>query len=785
MVANIPAGYDLLKEINHHIDEDCTDLSEAADLYVDKFGENGLFKLLTSLYTACAITETQKKICQYRWKEIYTTNFDNVLELCCSQQGVKYSNYTPLKRPSDVDYQNLPIIHINGCIVGTNFRDFLKEIKLTNTQYFSDDFSRSTWGERFRNDIVTSPCIVFAGYSLYDIDVARVLNTFEGMHNRIFFIISSNTKRSTIKKLEKYGTVLDIGIEGLCQAISDINAETPQDNDVYFSAWEQVSIPKSAIEPPSDTDITSFLMTGVVKDDVFAADVIGRHYNISISRTVSDEIVSLIEKGRLKNAMITANTGNGKSIILDSISCKLASKNIRVFFAKSRTSSLLKEIPLFRNLEGPIVFIIDNYFSHLEVIRALRAMGRSDTYILTTARTSQYELQEGEIRSLFSNQIENFHVDELDAKEITNLIDFLDKYALWGERQSHSMEQKRRFIIQDCSKELRFVILDLLESPNISQKIRDLIKFDGGPEIEDRLRAILIISQLLNLANIPADLALIGEMVHFDARDYITQHEPKIRDFSLIHRGRISVRSSVFSQYVLKNLIDTAYVIEVMTECMRQLDIVFDNDPLYEDVFKQFSRFRFIETAIAIEKRRIHMVKYFENIKEFVHCRANSLFWLQYAMCRISLNQYSEASRLFDVAFSYSKKSGYSENRHLDNQFARFLLESRTNSNEYTDYGSAFNKAHAICVKQMHDEPNSYNPFRVAINYHAFTDRRISQLSQSDLISIMRSCSEVSRFLVKAKNRISNTRVIEECEVKINKTAALLKVKLNDLAINV
>lgn len=191
----------------------------------------------------------------------------------------------------------------------------------------------------------------------------------------------------------------------------------------------------------------------------------------------------------------------------------------------------------------------------------------------------------------------------------------------------------------------------------------------------------------------------------FDARSALIEHENNLRDFALIQNGRISMRSPIFSEYVLKKLIDTASVIDVLSECMSNLDVIYDNDNIYKDVYKNFSRFRFVETAIAVEKRRVHMVKYFENIKELFHCRENSLFWLQYAMCRLSLHQYPEAGRLFDVAFAFAKKSGYRENRHLDNQYARFLLESRTSSDEYTDYMAAFNKAHTICIKQMRNEP--------------------------------------------------------------------------------
>ena len=206
---------------------------------------------------------------------------------------------------------------------------------------------------------------------------------------------------------------------------------------------------------------------------------------------------------------------------------------------------------------------------------------------------------------------------------------------------------------------------------------------------------------------------------------------------------------------------------------MRHLDVIHNNDQQYEYIYKNFSRFRFVESAISSDKRLIHMVKYFEDIKELNHSREHPLFWLQYAMCRISLNQFPEAQRLFDVAYAFSKRSGFRENRHLNNQFARFLLESRTKSNDYTDYMTAFNRAHAICVKQMTDEPLSNNPYRVAQNYLPFLERRVGDLETGDLVAIIRSCSEILKQYNSRKSSSGHNTLAESCAMTMKKTSAL------------
>ena len=338
---NLPVASGLAKRMKSELGEEDDDLGSLADLYEDQFGEHGLFKLLTSLFTVSETTPAQRQLIKYKWKEIYTTNYDNVLEHSCSENGVHFSTYTTTMRPTDIDYRNLPIIHINGFVPGATFKTFRKELKLTNTQYYSDDFSRSAWGERFRNDIVTSPCIVFAGYSLYDLDVARVLNTLEGMQERIFFVLRDRPSRANEKKLLSYGSIVTIGVEGLGELIEQIQTEKTSEVEPYLSAWERIQLPQSS-KALRDIDVTNFLMSGNADEATFAADIIENRYKLSLNRSITDQISGLISDHRLKNAIITANAGNGKTTSLNSLAYKLTARGITVLRAGPHSSLLLK-----------------------------------------------------------------------------------------------------------------------------------------------------------------------------------------------------------------------------------------------------------------------------------------------------------------------------------------------------------------------------------------------------------------------------------------------------------
>ena len=127
------------------------------------------------------------------------------------------------------------------------------------------------------------------------------------------------------------------------------------------------------------------------------------------------------------------------------------------------------------------------------MLLALVALNRDDLYIITSARTSEFDLRSGEMRKVFDNNLEHFSVDELDNKEISDLIAFMDNYALWGSRQVLSSEKKMQFIRTDCSRELRSVILETLDSPNIRERIQHILSFDHDPQ--DRIKSTILTSQ--------------------------------------------------------------------------------------------------------------------------------------------------------------------------------------------------------------------------------------------------------------------------------------------------
>jgi len=75
-------------------------------------------------------------------------------------------------------------------------------------------------------------------------------------------------------------------------------------------------------------------------------------------------------------------------------------------------------------------------FPIYDVVKAIDSLGRSDIFVITSARTNQFEFQESIVSDTFRKSYLRISIDELTASEVKSLVIFLDRYGLWGKRQA-------------------------------------------------------------------------------------------------------------------------------------------------------------------------------------------------------------------------------------------------------------------------------------------------------------------------------------------------------------
>ena len=197
------------------------ELPPLEDLAQDYFSRSAhdLFELLVSRYTAKTLTEAQSSITCRPWRRIYTTNYDNVLELALGAAKRPYRSQTISDTPSASPPEHTDIVHLNGFIHRAMVDTLQADLRLTSVSYASAEISLSPWALAFRTDIRFSKAAIFIGYSLADLDITRLISAEPVFREKCVFVVSPNPSPRDLLRLPHYGRMVPSGIEQAAQIL--------------------------------------------------------------------------------------------------------------------------------------------------------------------------------------------------------------------------------------------------------------------------------------------------------------------------------------------------------------------------------------------------------------------------------------------------------------------------------------------------------------------------------------------------------------------------------------
>ena len=184
-------------------------------------------------------------------------------------------------------------------------------------------------------------------------------------------------------------------------------------------------------------------------------------------------------------------------------------------------------------------------------------------------------------------------------------IRLFDIYGYWRDLQCANERQKLDFIERRCSSELRTLLLYFLDTQPIKAKLLEL--FENGVTAasdEHKLRKILILSQLINIAGFDPSFEILSDILEFDCFR-LASNSRKYREFLTIRDGKIVLRSPILSDYILKHILEGDFLIETMIEVLTRLDTLADSEAIYRELMKVLVRYSFLEPYLPIETREI------------------------------------------------------------------------------------------------------------------------------------------------------------------------------------
>lgn len=725
----------------------------------DKFiaeNKNNLSELIKLLFKNFSIKETsipQNNIISYPWRRIYTTNYDDTVETAGKNVCKHIDSICIDDSSKDFFTRNDICVHINGYINGLTDEKLTNGyLKLSKASYFSSNsFENSNWYYTFKKDLINANLLLFIGYSLYDIEIEKIL--LNGSYkDKTCFINAPTESEENVYTLQQYGTVLTVGIDsfgnGLGQCDKSIISSL---NSINYNSLYKYEIQETS-DVISDTEITNFIMQGDIKDAFLNLNYIESSAKpFIIKRRQIDEVIDKIKKNN--NVFIYSEFGNGKSIFLEQLKSRLVLDGKLVYFTKSISEHLNNDFDLICSNNQNIIIVIDSYSKYLDFIDYVVSVNNPNVVLVLADKSGLHERNCCKLESS-CHETYSFNLNKLNADELRTMTSIISNIGFWGERVKYSDEMNIQFLQDNCSSELSSILLGIFDSPQMRNRVTEL--FTKINEKDSFKRTILSIC-LLKMMDINIDEALVSEMSN-NSEIYNSNfiNNPSFKTLFPNQTGAISVKSSLFASSLIRNCFEPVFIRDSILFIAKKFDNLKHNGGYIEEsIFKNVMKFSFVERLFPEKDKRSILVSYYDSLKtEVKWLQKDPHYWLQYGMAELNFNNIQRCEQYLSISYELAKsKPGY-DTTDIDTQYARLLLLKSLSESDGKKIISLFMDANNLLINL----PNDHYRIRQVYLYKDFYDKKFKFLGEKERLKFKEAC----KFMYKSVLDYQNTTNIRD-----------------------
>lgn len=661
-------------------------------------GVKELINFLKQELYCISTNEIQDEILKLPWMRIYTTNYDNIPEICTRKAGMEREVITATLPRRAITSSVGAIVHMNGVITGIDEDKFHEEFKITNSNYLKEGFLDSCWGGQFVKDINNCKAIIFVGYSMkYDLELQKIMHG--NIKEKAIFVDRKDISDEQAYVFGKWGNFCPIEAAGLKEEISRISKSYKGvQKRICFKSIEEMYISQYTNTNITPNDVINLLVYGKCNKYDF------RNKNFFMER----ETLLLRVKEIIKNkkiCLIHSNLGNGKSIALLYLASRLI-EDYNIYFVKN-TNYIQEDIELIkmRKSQKHIIFL-DDYDMQFSVFKELSYDFPENIKVIATSRSSMSDMLFDSLVTdygLKNEEIGVLNIEIITKEEREKLIKLLDKYNLWGNKSLYSQKEKDYIISKEYKNRLSSIFYMLLDSNVIYKKVNAVLEEAKNGEILKYLYAQAV-CDICNFKIRGYEIAYISDVNYSEV--YKAALSKNFKEVFVRTSEDIELRSSIFSQYLIRQEKQYKKIAGLLSNMYINSFKMRGNE--YETIRrKMISRSNLIEIFGGKgrnnewKQRDKEIYDFYCSIQDYA--RKNPFFWLQFAITALNLKYHTDARIYFDNAYSYSYGMENFDSFQLDTHYARFLLEEMVVFEKKLDF-EKLTKAHRLLMDNSNAE---------------------------------------------------------------------------------
>lgn len=739
--ADFPTGQTLADELLQSIDPNNKEhysLDRCASFYESERDRNTLLRILAHRLKAIRIADFQKSILSLPWNRIYTTNYDNIIRDSIPNKQILHIGLNNLndELPKNSE-KKTSCYYING------YLDFidppLSNIVITKTDYELNLSARSNIIDNFRVDASLSKYIFFLGYSIYDIDIARILQNDISLCNKIFLIVGDNISSLDKTLIKKYGRVIECSCEAFWEDISKIDKSSLATANMPFCP--SLTEYKISSLGSSDPIVQLVMHSKIDRSQLKQQMISGKRY--ALLREKLQAIRARIKEEK-SLFIIHSHLCNGKSIFLEEIAAA-HSDIYPIFIVDTNKITFESDAVAMAKFYSSqkIIFIIDGYAHIFQQLK--RLVKRLDNVIFILAeRTPIHRQLIGNAKELSDAEV--YSIDQLMTSEVNDFVSFLLDNGFSGLSERKLADH----ITTKWGGSIGSAILALVDGSALEKKIMQEIKNDIelSGEYKDELYVTLILALILE-GRTPK------ELINFftQKNTAFTQKfiQSKLFDTLFIDGDDDVIVKGIIPLLVAKKIFEPDAAFKATINIARIARKRFLELPtggrkiLFETISREIMRYSTLSKIMPNENFIPNSVRFYDELKVDNSFGGFPLFWLQYAIAMINIKDYPMAKRYLDTAVESAKRIGF-DDYQIRNQYARLLLMCGDSLG--MEAYERFDKARNFLLSSTHDYTDPH------VFHAAAAMSAMKKDFQNFTISQLKSVEELIRLLNKAHDHL-------------------------------
>lgn len=695
-------------------------LDKAAGFAIRKGG--GVEEVFDKLQTNLRVRKVDPGLAELfalPWRRVYTTNYDEAIEE--SRSGKQPTNSCVLETGTEKAKIGT-VLHLNGQLSRVSPASLDKELSLSDRSYADRNLERSPWYSFMARDMENARAVIFVGYSLYDLDITRLLFSSD-ISEKTFFFVSPHIDEVEKETIAPYGEIPDGGAVALITAVQQVLKDyKPGSTRRHYLSLRELAgqTPSKTSEPSRILDAQ--LVFGVLPEHevISGASVFGDRQYI-IPREQQADAEDKINRGTYRDILVTGEFVSGKSATALSLASSFMKKGYRAFLA-THGPSLSDELADLAKVDDRILVIFEGYSTFTRTIREYARLRNPKHRLILTEQAVHHELVGDFIyEPALGGGVYELTLERLrdpDALAFAELINF---GGYWRDRAGASDETNARYISGKLEGSLYRVLIEIVRSKDVQMRIDAIL----SPILSNRRATeVFVAACIVNVLGVRFRISdWVGAFDSQFVKSVLRNYTDELKYFLLIDSENVFPRSGLLSSAILERVPDRKLIVDAAVKIFTvaaKWKVPFN---IYDDVYLRIMQFNRLQPIMQGDHEESLIFSFYESIRPISSTHNNSDYWLQLGIAATSFDNLDVAGGAFENAYAREEKKPKPKLKKIDNYYNRYLLKYAAQLSDSQDAYNLFLEATGGLTKQMFLEDNRHYPFKSGRVYGAIAKK--------------------------------------------------------------